>query len=85
MAFIEGQSLGKRMEQGPLKFPEALGRAQQITKGLEAAHQKGVVHSDIKPGNILVTLLIFIFVRGAASIKFAINLGSSQATRLIES
>ena len=73
MACIEGQSLDKRMEQGPLKIPEALDIAQQIAKGLEAAHEKGVVHRDIKPGNILVTLLIFTFVRGAASMKLASN------------
>ncbi len=85
MAFIEGQSLDKRIQQGPLKIPEAPDIAQQIAKGLEAAHEKGVVHRDIKPRNILVTLLIFTFVRGAASIKFAINLGGPQATRLIES
>ena len=54
MAFIEGDSLDKRIEQGPLKIPEALGIAQQIAKGLEAAHEKGVVHRDIKPGNAIV-------------------------------
>ena len=35
MAFIEGDSLDKRIEQGPLKIPEALDIAQQIAKGLE--------------------------------------------------
>ena len=73
MEFVEGESLDKRIEQGPLKIPETLDIAQQIAKGLEAAHEKGVVHRDIKPGNILVTLLIFTFVRGAASMKLASN------------
>ena len=54
MAFIEGESLDKRIEQGPLKIPEALDIAQQIAKGLEAAHEKKVVHRDIKPGNVIV-------------------------------
>ena len=54
MAFIEGESLDKKIEQGPLKIPEALDIAQQIAKGLEAAHEKGVVHRDIKPGNVIV-------------------------------
>ena len=53
MAFIEGDSLDKRIEQGPLKIPEALDIAQQIAKGLEAAHEKHVVHRDIKPGNVM--------------------------------
>ena len=54
MAFIEGESLDKRIEQGPLKIPEALDIAQQIARGLEAAHEKKVVHRDIKPGNVIV-------------------------------
>ena len=54
MAFIEGESLDKRVEQGPLKIPEALDIAQQIAQGLEAAHEKKIVHRDIKPGNVIV-------------------------------
>ena len=54
MAFIEGQSLDKRIEEGPLKIPEALDIAQQIARGLEAAHKKKIVHRDIKPGNVIV-------------------------------
>ena len=54
MAFIEGQSLEKKIEQGPLKIPEALDAAQQIANGLQAAHEKGIVHRDIKPGNVIV-------------------------------
>jgi len=54
MAFIEGESLDKRIEQGPMKIAEALDIAQQIANGLEAAHEKKVVHRDIKPGNVIV-------------------------------
>ena len=54
MAFIEGDSLDKRIEQGPLKIPEALDISRQIAKGLQAAHEKGIVHRDIKPGNVIV-------------------------------
>jgi serine/threonine protein kinase len=54
MALIEGESLDKRIESGPLKLEDALDIAQQIAKGLEAAHNKGVVHRDIKPQNIMV-------------------------------
>ncbi len=54
MALIEGESLDKKIEQGPLKLDEALDIGQQIAKGLEAAHKKGVVHRDIKPQNIMV-------------------------------
>ncbi len=54
MEFVEGEDLDKRIEQSPLKIPEALDIAQQIAKGLEAAHEKGVVHRDIKPQNVMV-------------------------------
>ena len=54
MEFLKGESLDKRIEQGPLKIAEALDIAQQIAKGLEAAHEKKIVHRDIKPGNVMV-------------------------------
>ena len=54
MAFIEGDSLDKKIVQGPLKLEEALSIAQQIAEGLEAAHEKGIYHRDIKPENVIV-------------------------------
>ena len=85
MAFIEGDSLDKRIEQGPLKIPEALDIAQQIAKGLEAAHEKGVVHRDIKPGNVIVddkahvTVMDFglaLLTEGSKLTKFDMTLGT---------
>ena len=55
MEFIEGESLDPKIERGPLSLKEALGFARQVADGLAAAHAKGVVHRDIKPGNLLVT------------------------------
>ena len=54
MAFIEGESLDKKIAQGPLRLDEALSIAQQIAQGLEAAHEKGIHHRDIKPENVIV-------------------------------
>ena len=54
MAFIEGESLEARIEQGPLPLKDALDIGRQIAEGLEAAHEKGVVHRDIKPANVMV-------------------------------
>ena len=54
MEFVEGESLDNRIEQGPLPLKDALEIARQIALGLEAAHEKGVVHRDIKPGNVIV-------------------------------
>ena len=55
MEFIEGESLDAKIERGPLSLKDALGFARQVADGLAAAHAKGVVHRDIKPGNLLVT------------------------------
>ena len=55
MEFIEGESLDNKIERGPLALKEALSFARQVADGLAAAHGKGVVHRDIKPGNLLVT------------------------------
>jgi len=55
MAYIEGQSLRKKIESGPLELEEALRIATQVAEGLQEAHKKGVVHRDIKSANIMVT------------------------------
>jgi serine/threonine-protein kinase len=55
MAYIEGQTLKKKIESGPLDLDEALRMATQVAEGLQEAHKKGVVHRDIKSANIMVT------------------------------
>lgn len=56
MEFIDGVTLAERLKQdGPMPAEEALGIAVQICSGLEQAHQKGVVHGDIKPGNLILS------------------------------
>jgi serine/threonine protein kinase len=54
MAYIEGQSLRKKIESGPLELDEAIRIALQAAQGLQIAHKKGVVHRDIKSANIMV-------------------------------
>lgn len=54
MAYIEGQSLRKRIESGLLNLDEAINIAIQTAEGLQEAHKKGVVHRDIKSANIMV-------------------------------
>jgi TolB-like protein/predicted Ser/Thr protein kinase len=54
MAYIEGQSLRKKIESGPLELDEALKIAMQVAEGLQEAHKKRVVHRDIKSANIMV-------------------------------
>jgi len=55
MAFIDGPTLQKKIEQRPLKLEEAVEIAIQTGEGLEAAHNRGIVHRDIKSSNILLT------------------------------
>jgi eukaryotic-like serine/threonine-protein kinase len=55
MELLEGQSLDKVLAQSPLAIPRVLEIGIQLADALDAAHKKGIVHRDIKPGNIFVT------------------------------
>jgi serine/threonine protein kinase/tetratricopeptide (TPR) repeat protein len=55
MAHYEGETLKDRIQRGPLKLEEAIDTAIQVAEGLARAHEEGIVHRDIKPGNIIVT------------------------------
>jgi serine/threonine protein kinase/lipopolysaccharide biosynthesis regulator YciM len=55
MNFIIGQTLAQIVESGPLDFATAIDHAVQIAEGLQAAHDSGIVHRDIKSANIMVT------------------------------
>ena len=54
MALLEGEALEDRIAQGPLPLKDALNIGRQVAEGLEAAHEKGIVHRDVKPANIMV-------------------------------
>jgi tetratricopeptide (TPR) repeat protein/predicted Ser/Thr protein kinase len=55
MAYYEGEPLDRKLENGPLSVDEAIRTAAQVARGLARAHARGIVHRDIKPGNIVVT------------------------------
>lgn len=55
MELVEGESLRERVSRGPLPEEEALGITKQVLRGLSALHGLGIVHRDVKPGNVLLT------------------------------
>ncbi len=57
MEFLEGESLADRLRKGPLPTAELLKTAIEIADALEKAHRAGVVHRDLKPGNVMLTKL----------------------------
>jgi predicted ATPase len=54
MELLEGKSLKERIREGPISTDELLDFGIQASEALEAAHTKGIIHRDIKPGNIFV-------------------------------
>jgi serine/threonine protein kinase len=55
MAYIEGQSLKEKINAGPVEINRAINIAIQVAEGLREAHERGVVHRDVKPANIILT------------------------------
>ena len=86
MEYIQGESLHQRMDRGPLRCEEVLELAAQACAGLSAAHQKGIIHRDIKPQNLLLargadgreTLKLIDF--GLAKVREDTGLGLTGAT-----
>ena len=55
MEHVKGRTLLERLRDGPLPAPEVLTVARQVAEALQEAHDRGVVHRDVKPGNVMVT------------------------------
>jgi eukaryotic-like serine/threonine-protein kinase len=66
MELVQGHNLADRLQAGPLPWPQAVQVGAEIADALAAAHQIGVVHRDIKPGNVMLTS------RGAKMLDFGI-------------
>jgi Tol biopolymer transport system component len=55
LEYVEGETLAHRLARGPLSLDETLHVCREIAAGVEAAHEGGVVHRDLKPGNVMLT------------------------------
>jgi eukaryotic-like serine/threonine-protein kinase len=87
MEFLEGESLADRLRRGPLPAAELLKIAIEIADALEKAHRAGVVHRDLKPGNVMLTklgakLLDFGLAKPVAASPTAGGRGSGSASVL---
>jgi WD40 repeat protein/tRNA A-37 threonylcarbamoyl transferase component Bud32 len=54
MAFVDGESLAGRLRAGPLELRQAASLVRDLADAIQFAHDSGVVHRDIKPGNVLI-------------------------------
>ena len=86
MEYLEGKTLRERLNESALPVSRAVELAQQIARGLAAAHERGIVHRDLKPENIFLTrdghakLLDFGLAKPLASAADATVGGSSSTT-----
>ncbi len=55
MEYLEGQTLANRLAKGPLSLDQVLRYAIEIADALDSAHRRGVIHRDLKPGNVMLT------------------------------
>jgi len=54
MELVEGQTLADRLNRGALPAPEALELGRQIAEALEAAHEKDIIHRDLKLSSVML-------------------------------
>src|SRR6185369_8021027 len=55
MEYLEGETLERRLQRGPLPVAQALAYSMQIASALDNAHRRGITHRDLKPANIMLT------------------------------
>src|SRR5215469_947495 len=94
MELLEGETLADRLRRGRLPLDQMLRYGAEIAEGLEVAHRRGVVHRDLKPGNVMLTktgakLMDFGLAKGMSaakpvSVELTATMTSSYATPLTQ-
>ncbi len=82
MEYIDGPELNEKLKEGPLSVEESFRIIEQIAGGILAAHQKGIVHRDIKSGNIMLTKAgqVKIMDFGLAKVKWSVLVTKENTT-----
>ena len=75
MEFVDGRSLSDILEEGPLTFEALVKLMRRIASGLQAAHERGIIHRDVSPDNIIVPL-------GDVTRAKIIDFGIARSTQL---
>jgi serine/threonine protein kinase/tetratricopeptide (TPR) repeat protein len=84
LEYISGETLAQRIAREPLKLHEALSIGQQVAEAVSAAHEKGVVHRDLKPGNIKITPENRVKVLDFGLAKSSVGEGKNGATTVTQ-
>jgi len=89
LEYVPGETIAERITRGPIKVPEALSVALQIAEAVAVAHERGVIHRDLKPRNMMITpegkvkVLDFGLARAVASEVTTAETAVTQPGRVI--